>query len=118
MTDRLIGLYGTELNIEWGYEREQVVILQIRPIQHVKSSKRKVRSLDKYLGLKAEAMRKFSQKGLFPKKLLIIESGKSFDVIQKEIEKENGLQGPLTVRYRVKKNWDCHGDLLRIKLLQ
>lgn len=99
MTDKLIELYGTELNIEWGYEREQVVILQIRPIQHIKSSRRKVCSLNKYLGLKAEAMKKFSQKGLFPKKLLIIEAGKSFEVIQKEIEKENELQGPLTVRY-------------------
>ena len=50
-------------------------------------------------GLKAEAMRKFYEAGLFQKELLIIEPGKALDDVLHILEMENSLKGEITVRY-------------------
>lgn len=97
--DQLVELYGSELDIEWGYENGHIIIFQIRPIQHIKTRNVKRHYVDKQFGLKAEAMEKFSKKGLFPKKLLIIEPGRNLDEIRTRIEEAKELRGALTVRY-------------------
>ena len=107
--NRIVELYGTALNIEWGYTKGRIIIFQIRPMAY---RNRKTRWEDKEEvldpiengsrtggGLKAEAMRKFYEAGLFQKELLIIEPGKALDDVLHILEMENSLKGEITVRY-------------------
>lgn len=97
--ERLMGLYGTELNIEWGYVKEGIVIFQIRQIHQQKRHEGDKQENPAEIGLKAEAMIKFRNEGLFPKKLLVIEPGKKPDEIKKVLMESKELKGPLTIRY-------------------
>lgn len=98
-TDRLVGCYGSLLDIEWGYRQNNIVIFQIRPISLSPKAPPQQAAPSKEVGLKAEAMKSFHAMGLFPKELLISEPGERLEVLEQKIREMDELDGPVTVRY-------------------
>ncbi len=99
--NRLVVLYGKELDIEWGYCEGEIYIFQIRPLQqkHIKKQNEKASSMQ--TGRKAEAMKRFCALGLFSKKMLIFEPGNTLAELKKLLN-EKGLDEELTIRYSYK----------------
>lgn len=96
--------YRDYLDIEWGYSNKQITIFQIRPVSLLKSQtvERCVNKLE--TGLKAAAMKKFYDLGIFPRKLLILDNATKTDIdsIEKLIYKKGFSQNPITIRYSYK----------------
>lgn len=94
--ERLTKIYGENLNVEWGYKNEQIIIFQIRPfLQQPNITKP---SCSSNRGFKADAMIKFKDLKLFPKKLIIIDKDKSFQEIEEILEDISFSKG-ITIRY-------------------
>lgn len=103
---RIMEFYGSMLNIEWGYVNGKIIIFQIRPmfyrnrkVSETKEEENESIAVSSGGGLKAMAMKKFYEAGLFQKKLLLIEPGKTLDEIEHILEMESSLEGEITVRY-------------------
>ncbi len=101
--NKISKLYGRAFNIEWGYVNKEIVIYQIRPLsfRHIKIAKKRLGQSS--LGLKANAMKKFRELGLFEKELLIIDPGKSVAEIEAILQTADFLSGAITIRYSYQK---------------
>ena len=98
--NEIIGHYGCALDIEWGYYEEKIYIFQIRPVQ---CPKKKKNSEINDIGLKANAMKKFQELNLFQNNLLLIEPGKDFEEIEKELKEAKFVKPTITIRYSCKR---------------
>lgn len=99
INDKMIVRYGRSLDVEWGYYQNKIVIFQIRSIPFQVEVHSHEMTQSENIGLKAKAMKKFHELGLFQKELLIIEPGKELCEIEQYIKATEGLKGPVTVRY-------------------
>lgn len=102
---KLITLYGQYLDVEWCDTGKELVILQIRPISSHATPFSVVRKDNVELGLKAEAMRRFRDMGLFEGTLLVLEPGNAKETARQSLEITPGLGSRITVRY------SCSGQL-------
>lgn len=96
--EQAVYLYGPNLDLEWGYRSGEIIIFQIRPV-HQQEEKGKKASSVVQIGMKAEAMKKFYDMGLFQKKLLILNPNKDREALMNAIRKNEEMDGPITVRY-------------------
>lgn len=101
--ENLTGLYGNSLDIEWGYKDGEIFIFQIRPFyqQRVNLEKHKYETS---IGLKAEAMKKFYEMGLFSKKLFVLENLHTVEEILQALNGDTEINGRMTVRYSSERN--------------
>lgn len=96
--------YKDYLDIEWGYSNKQITIFQIRPVSFLKNQRENNGVNKPEAGLKAAAMKKFYDLGIFPRRLLIIDNATKaeIDSIEKLIYKKGFSQNPITIRYSYK----------------